>query len=62
MSSSKMAFAETLAISTLGTTAYSVMTDCEKYGMVSGCDEGCPQWQRGECENGFEPEEAEVSE
>lgn len=46
----KMIFANTLAEIVLGTTASSIMNDCEKYGMVSGCDEDCPQLQRGECE------------
>ena len=48
MSDSKMAFAEFMALS-LGTTAASIMTDCEKFGMTYGCQEDCPQLQRGEC-------------
>lgn len=47
MINAKMALANELAIGTLGVTAYSVMSDCMKYGMVSGCDEYCPQLQRG---------------
>ena len=48
----------------LGVTALSIMNDCEKYGMVSGCDENCPQLLRGECEiytdlDGYFKEESE---
>ena len=45
----KREFAETLA-SSLGTTAASIMTDCEKFGMAYGCQPDCPQLLRGECE------------
>ena len=44
-----MDFANTLALS-LGTTAASIMTDCEKFGMAYGCQLDCPQLERGECE------------
>lgn len=46
----KIAFSNTLAELSLGITASSIMTDCEKYGMCYGCNEDCPQLQRGECE------------
>ncbi|MEQ2677985.1 hypothetical protein AAAU98_14675 [Enterocloster citroniae] len=46
----KLTFANTLAELGLGITAASIMTDCERYGMSYGCDEDCPQLQRGECE------------
>ena len=48
--SGKLEFGEMMAELSLGLTALSVMNDCEKYGMVSGCDENCPQLERGECE------------
>jgi len=48
--SEKLQFANTMAELDLGITAASVMTDCEKYGMVGGCDEDCPVLIRGECE------------
>ena len=44
----KIMFADTMAKS-LGSTASSIMTDCEKYGMTWGCDEDCPALNRGEC-------------
>lgn len=25
------------------------LSECEKYGMFSGCDENCPVLQRGDC-------------
>lgn len=28
----------------------SILTDCEAYGMVSGCDENCPVLIAGKCE------------
>ena len=35
----------------LGTTASSIMTDCEKYGMCYGCDQFCPVLIAGKCDN-----------
>jgi hypothetical protein len=26
-------------------------SDCEEYGSGHGCDEACPVWRRGECDN-----------
>lgn len=49
MANAKIDFANTLALS-LGTTAASIMTDCEKFGMSYGCKPDCPQLERGECE------------
>jgi hypothetical protein len=28
--------------------------DCFFYGIMSGCDDCCPQYQRGECESGYD--------
>jgi hypothetical protein len=44
-------FANEMAFLSLGATAGSVMTDCEKYGMCYGCDEHCPVLIAGKCEN-----------
>lgn len=30
--------------------SYPNMTECERYGITWGCDEGCPVFQRKECE------------
>jgi hypothetical protein len=50
MKETKINFAGELAYQGLGVTAYSIMTDCEKFGMTYGCQEDCPQLERGECE------------
>ena len=34
----------------VGLTALSVMTDCEKHGMAVGCTIDCPVLMRGACE------------
>lgn len=47
---SDLNFARTIVEIDLGTSASSVMTDCEKYGMTYGCDEGCPVLIDGKCE------------
>ena len=47
----KQGFANDMAIFSLGATAASVMTDCEKYGMCYGCDQYCPVLIAGKCEN-----------
>ena len=46
----QIGFVNEMALWGLGTTASSVMTECEKYGMCYGCDIHCPVLQRGECE------------
>lgn len=46
----KMDFARTMVAKDLGETASSVTDDCFKYGVTYGCDTGCPQLLRGECE------------
>ncbi len=46
----KNSFANTITEMDLGITASSIMTDCEKFGMTWGCQEDCPQLERGECE------------
>ena len=48
--SGKISFANELAHRDLGTTAASIMTDCERYGMSYGCDVDCPVLLAGECE------------
>ncbi len=50
MKDTKQNFGNTLAEWDLGVTAASIMTDCEKFGMTFGCQEDCPQLERGECE------------
>ena len=52
----KMGFANTIAILDLGATAYSSMGECMRFGMVSGCAEDCPVFERGECEQQEENE------
>ena len=47
----KQGFANEMAIMDLGTTAASVMTECEKYGMCYGCDQHCPVLIAGKCDN-----------
>ncbi len=47
---SDMNFAGTITKLDLGTTASSVMTDCEKYGMTYGCNEDCPVLIASKCE------------
>lgn len=47
---SDFGFANTIAELALGETAASVMTDCEKYGMMYGCNGDCPQLLDGNCE------------
>ena len=47
----KQEFANTMAELDLGTTASSIMTDCEKYGMCYGCDQFCPVLIAGKCDN-----------
>ncbi len=42
----KIAFANTLA--EIGDYP-KIMNECEKYGIVAGCDEDCPVFQRKEC-------------
>lgn len=44
-------FANEIAIRSLGTTAVSIMTECEKYGMCYGCNQYCPVLIAGECDN-----------
>jgi len=51
MNDSKMEFATALA--ELGSFGVKGMTECEKYGMAWGCDEDCPVYQRGECQNEY---------
>ncbi len=46
----KSGFANTITELDLGTTAASIMTDCERYGMTWGCDIDCPVLQSGKCE------------
>ncbi len=43
----KLAFAKTLNDMTDGKY---IMSDCEHYGMMSGCDTGCPVLLNGDCE------------
>ena len=45
----KLAFGHTLAEVDNG-MPNSILTDCEAYGMVSGCDENCPVLIAGKCE------------
>lgn len=45
MDEDKMTFATFLA-----NTIYLGMNDCERYGMMAGCDTGCPVLQAGKCE------------
>lgn len=45
-----MTFASEMGFSSLGTTAASIMTDCEKFGMTYGCQSDCPQLIRGKYE------------
>jgi len=42
--------ANELAIRGLGVTAAAVMTECEKYGMHSGCNINCPVLLASNCE------------
>lgn len=46
----KMEFANQIQQRSLGKTAFSIMTECEKFGMTYGCREDCPQLQDGKCE------------
>lgn len=48
--SDKFIFASTITEIDLGITASSVMSACEKYGMLSGCDVECPVLISGNCE------------
>ena len=50
MSEFKLGFGKALVEQDLGVTASCVTDDCFKYGIVNGCDSGCPQLIRGECE------------
>lgn len=45
-----MDFANTIVELDLGVMASCVMSDCEKYGMIAGCDINCPVLQAGKCE------------
>lgn len=45
----KLAFGHTLAEIDDGMPK-GILTDCEAYGMVSGCDENCPVLIDGKCE------------
>lgn len=49
MNDDKMGFATILA--ECGSNGVVGMSECEKYGMCWGCDEDCPVYQRGECQN-----------
>jgi hypothetical protein len=50
MSTEKTDFANTITTWDLGSTASSVMTDCEKHGMTYGCTIECPALLAGLCE------------
>ena len=45
-----MDFANTIHIKALGATPFSVMSDCYRFGMMSGCKPECPVFIRGGCE------------
>lgn len=45
----KESIADNLALS-LGTTAFSAMGECGRYGMTLGCDKDCPALNKGKCE------------
>lgn len=45
MDNTKLAFARTLA-----DTISPQLSDCEAYGMVSGCDKNCPVLVSGNCQ------------
>jgi hypothetical protein len=47
---SNISFAKTINRMSLGTTAASIMTDCEHYGMTYGCNVECPVLCDGRCE------------
>lgn len=53
MTNQKSAYKEVIAnaLAETGTYAFLGMSECEKYGMAYGCDEDCPVYRRGECEN-----------
>jgi hypothetical protein len=34
-----------------GAKTSHLMSPCERYGMTWGCEEACPVWQKGECDN-----------
>lgn len=50
MNTEKQDFANTITSWDLGSTASSVMTECEKHGMTYGCTIDCPQLIAGLCE------------
>jgi hypothetical protein len=45
-----LSFAKTINDRHLGTTASSVMTDCEHHGMTYGCTVTCPVLLASKCE------------
>lgn len=44
----KLSFIETLI--NLDDNIPKSLSECEKYGMMSGCDEYCPVFMEGKCE------------
>lgn len=44
----KLNFGRTLG--SIGSNGVHILTDCESYGMMSGCDEDCPVLNDGKCE------------
>jgi len=46
--SEKLRFADTLL--QLDNNMPKGLSECERYGMISGCDKYCPVFQEGKCE------------
>ena len=46
----RLSFAKVISTQSLGVTASSIMTGCEHYGMLQGCDIECPILRNHRCE------------